>query len=139
MKRILVLATVGLMLFGCGTTSLGHGAAPSPSSGPNLGYDVSVTQTDHAASLHVGQKLLVTLHAATGMSAWAHPNSSDPTRLTPIVDPAATAVIGVTVGAFQALAPGQVEITAFAGPNCAQGQACPMYAILYSLQVTITA
>jgi hypothetical protein len=45
----------------------------------------------------------------------------------------------VTVAAFQALAPGEVSVTAFAGPKCEAGQPCPMYAILYSLRVTITA
>ena len=51
--------------------------------------------------------------------------------------PAATAVRGVTLAAFQALAPGRADITATAGAACSPGQACPMYAMLYSVTVTV--
>ncbi len=72
------------------------------------------------------------------MSNWAQPHSSDETILAPIVDPAATAVRGVTLAAFQARAPGQVDITAYASPICPSGQACPMYVMVVSVRVTVT-
>lgn len=44
----------------------------------------------------------------------------------------------MTLAAFQALAPGRAVITAGAGALCSPGQACPMFAILYSATVTVT-
>ena len=64
--------------------------------------------------------------------------SSDLTSvLAPTVDPAATAAIGVTLAAFKAMQPGQVDVTANASPKCSPGQACPMYLAVYSLKVTV--
>ncbi|OLC25778.1 MAG: hypothetical protein AUH40_05780 [Chloroflexi bacterium 13_1_40CM_65_17] len=96
-----------------------------------------VTENDRAITVRTGQKLEVVLHAKPGMTSWSNVRSSDTSLLQPIVNPAATAVRGVTLAAFQALAPGQVTITATAGAACSPGQACPMYAILYSVSVTI--
>jgi len=147
MRTILAAAAVVLVLSGCARISSGEGSAPSPtpspapvpSTGPGVHFDVTVTQKDHSTSLRVGQRLLVVLNEGAGMTTWSHPVSSDPVLLAPVVDPAAAAPVGVTVAAFQARAPGQVSVTAIAGPKCAVGQVCPMYAILYSLQVSITA
>jgi hypothetical protein len=147
MRTILAAVAMGLILAACGTTGGLNGSAPTPtpsgapfpSFSPGANFDVTVTEKDHAASLRVGQRLLVVLHANANMTNWTHPTSSDAGLLRPVVDVAASAPLGVTVAAFQALAPGNVEVSAFAGPQCAAGQACPMYAILYSLQVTITA
>jgi hypothetical protein len=72
------------------------------------------------------------------MNNWTHPQSSDQSVLQPIVDPAATAAIGVTLAAFQAVAPGQANVTSTGSPKCSPGQACPMYLALYTLQVTVT-
>jgi hypothetical protein len=72
------------------------------------------------------------------MTNWSNVRSGDTSVLTPIVNPAATAVRGVTLAAFQAQARGQANITATAGAACSPGQACPMYAILYSVTVTVT-
>jgi hypothetical protein len=105
---------------------------------PGLGFDAVVTENDRAITIHTGQKLEVVLHAKSGMTDWSNVRSSDTSLLQPIVNPAATAVRGVTLAAFQALAPGQATITATAGAACSPGQACPMYAILYSVTVTIT-
>jgi hypothetical protein len=102
-----------------------------------LSFDVTVTETTKAASMRVGQKLEVVLHAGSAMNNWTQPRSSDESILAPIVNPAATAVRGVTLAAFQARAPGQVNITAYAGPLCPSGQACPMYVIAFSAQVTV--
>lgn len=103
-----------------------------------MGYEVTATNTDHAVTLRVGQKLEVVLRAAQGMNNWSHPASSDTSVLAPIVDPAATAAIGVTLAAFQAGKPGAVDVTSNASPKCSAGQPCPMYVAAYSLRVTVT-
>ncbi len=137
-KTALLAAVAGLLITSCGTVQTGIGPAPSPSTGPGLGFDAMVTEKDKAITIHLGQKLEVVLHANPGMTNWTNVRSSDTSVLTPIVNPAATAVRGVTLAAFQAEAGGQAVITASAGADCSPGQACPMYAILYSVTVTVT-
>ena len=138
-KTALLAAAAGLLLSACGnyTCACAAPTEPSPSVSPGLGFDAVVTENDRAITVRTGQKLEVVLHAKQGMTSWSNVRSSDPSLLQPIVNPAATAVRGVTLAAFQALAPGQVTITATAGAACSSGQACPMYAILYSVSVTI--
>ncbi len=139
--RVLVLVVAAAALIsGCGSvgTASSPSPSPSPSAGSNLSFDVTVTETTRAASMRVGQKLEVVLHAGNGMNNWTQPRSSDESILTPIVDPAATAVRGVTLAAFQAKGPGQVDITAYGSPICPSGQACPMYVMLFSVKVTVT-
>jgi hypothetical protein len=141
-KAALVAALAALVLTACGSVGAGGVPSPSPnpspSTGPGLGFDAVVTENDRAITIHAGQKLEVVLHAKTGMTNWSNVRSSDNSLLQPIVNPAATAVRGVTLAAFQAVAPGQATITATAGAACSPGQACPMYAVLYSVTVTIT-
>ena len=141
-KAALVAALAALVLSACGSVGAGGVPSPSPdpspSTGPGLGFDAVVTENDRAITIHAGQKLEVVLHAKTGMTNWSNVRSSDTSLLQPIVNPAATAVRGVTLAAFQAVAPGQATISATAGAACSPGQACPMYAILYSVTVTIT-
>jgi hypothetical protein len=139
LKTALLGAFTGLILSACG--SVGTGAAPSPTPSwypPGLGYDVVVGEKDHAATLRVGQKLELVLHAYSGMTTWSQVRSSDTSILTATVNPAATAAQGVTLAAFRAVAPGEVDVTAIATPVCAAGQACPALAMLYRLQVTVT-
>jgi phage tail protein X len=138
-KTALIAAFAALALAGCGSAGIGSAPSPTPdpSQGPGLGFDAKVTELDTAITIHAGQKLEVVLHARPGMSNWSNVRSSDTSVLTPIVNPAATAVQGVTLAAFQALAPGQAEITAITGAACSPGQACPMYAVLYSVTVTV--
>ncbi len=88
--------------------------------------------------MRVGQTVVLVLHAKTGMTNWANVGSQDPGILMPIVDRSATAIRGVTLAAFKAVAPGQTEVTASAGALCSPGQACPMYAVLLSIQFTVT-
>lgn len=135
----MVSVAAGLLLTACGSTSIGPGSNPSPSPSSGMGFDVTVTEKDHTAAMHVGQRLEVVLHAAGGMNNWSQPRSSNEAILAPTVDPAATAVRGVTLGAFEARAPGEVEISSYAGPVCPSGQPCPMYVVAYSLKVTVTA
>ena len=137
-KTFLFLATIALFAAACGATGVGPGSNPSPSPPNSVGYDVTATNTDHAVTMKVGQKLEVVLRAAQGMNNWSHPTSSDQSVLAPIVDPAATAAIGVTLAAFEAMKPGQVDVRANASPKCPPPQACPMYLAVYSLRVTVT-
>jgi len=132
------LAAVLILAFSCGPYYM-HAAPVTPSPSGGVGFDVTATEKDHAATMHVGQKLEVVLRAGQGMNDWSHPASNDTSVLEPIVDPAATAAIGVTLAAFQAVRPGQVDVTANAGPKCSPGQACPMYIAVYALRVTVTA
>ncbi len=138
MSRLWLAAAIAGLAVACGSAYIGPGTTPSPTPTRGLGFDVSVTEKDHAATLRVGQTLGVTLHAGAGMTPWTHPTSSNPQVLKAIVNPAATAVRGVTLAAFQAIAPGEVDVTATSGPLCSPGQPCPMYVALYSLHVTVT-
>ncbi|HET7419819.1 MAG TPA: hypothetical protein VFL27_05520 [Candidatus Dormibacteraeota bacterium] len=136
MKRFVALAAVAMLAAACGASS-GSPGTPTPTSG-GLGFDYTATNTDHQVAMHVGQKLEVVLHAAQGMNNWSHPTSSDESVLKPIVDPAATAAVGVTLAAFQAMKAGEVDVTSNATPRCSPGQACPMYIALYQLKVVVT-
>ena len=104
-----------------------------------MNFEVTVTEMDHSATMHVGQRLEVVLHANNGMNSWTHPRSNNESVLAPTVDPAATAARGVTLAAFVANSPGQANITAVGSPVCPSGQPCPMFAILFSVVVTVTA
>ena len=136
---LVVLAAVAL----CGCGAVGSGAAPlpnpTPSTGPAPGFDLAVTEQTRAVTLRVGEKLEVVLHARPGMTTWSGVQTSDAAVLKPIVNPAATSVRGVTLAAFQAVALGRARITATAGPLCSPGQACPAYAMLLSIDVTVIA
>jgi hypothetical protein len=139
-KTAMLAVAAGLLLSACGYYACACAAptTPTPSTAPGLGFDAQVTELDTAITIHTGQKLEVVLHARSGMSNWSNVRSSDTSVLSPIVNPAATAVRGVTLAAFQALAPGQADITASAGAACSPGMACPMYAMLYRVTVTVT-
>ncbi len=141
-KTALAGALFAIAFASCGYSPCacdGPGTLPAQTSpSPRFGFDAMVTENDKAISIQVGQKLEVVLHAKPGMTNWSNVRSSDTSVLTPIVNPAATAVRGVTLAAFQAEARGQANITATAGAACSPGQACPMYAILYSVTVTVT-
>jgi hypothetical protein len=131
-KTALLAGAAGLLLSACGT----H-VGSAPTSSPGLDFNAVVTEHDTAITIEVGQKLEVVLHAKSGMTNWNNVRSSDTSVLAPIVDPAATAVRGVTLAAFQALAAGRAVVTASAGALCSPSQACPMLAILYSATVTV--
>ena len=136
-RRILVAVAIALVIFGCGSYRTGS-PTPTPSEVPGFNFDVVVNEKDHAATMRVGQKLEVVLHATNGMANWSPPKSTNEAILVPIVNPAATAVRGVTLAAFQAMAAGQAEITAYASPNCPSGSACPMYVAVFSVKVIVT-
>ena len=131
MKKSLFAAAIGLLLCACGAVG-GAGGSPTPT--PVVG----VTEHDHTATVHVGQKLELALRAANGMNNWTHPESSDASVLAPTVDPAATAAVGVTLAMFIAKKPGGVEVTSTSSPRCPPNAACPMFLAVYSLKVTVT-
>jgi hypothetical protein len=139
MKRLLVVLAAALVLSACGSVSAGTGSPPTPSTGPGLGFDVVVTEKDKATTLRVGQKLELVLHAGVGMNNWTEVRSADESILMPTVNPAATAMRGVTLAAFRAMRPGVTNITALAGPTCPEGQPCPMYVQVLTVRVTVTA
>jgi len=142
MKTTVIALAAGLLFTACGTVSscaCSLAVPPTPSTGPGLGFDVVVTEKDTAATMRAGQKLEVVLHAGNGMSNWMQVKSSSESILAPTVNPAATAVRGVTLAAFNAVGPGEAAVTAYSSPTCSPGQACPMYVQVWSVKVTVTA
>ena len=139
MRKLILLAAVAMFGAGCGATGAGAGPnpSPSPSDSSPIHFDVTATETDKAVSMHAGQKLEVVLHGGNQIT-WQQVKSSDTTILEPTVNPAATAVRGVTLAAFRAKAAGEVQVTAVGTAVCPAGQPCPMFAMLYTLTVTIT-
>jgi len=136
----LIAIAAALVVSCCGSYRVGSGTDPSPtpSEGTGLGYDLVVTEKDKTATMRVGQKVEVVFHASSTMDNWTQVRSTNTSVLVPIVNPAATAVRGVTLAAFKAVAPGQAEITAYANPHCTPGTACPMYVAVVSIRVTVT-
>ncbi len=50
-KTALLAAVAGLLISSCGTVETGIGPAPSPSTGPGLGFDAMVTEKDKAITI----------------------------------------------------------------------------------------
>jgi hypothetical protein len=142
MRILLIAIATGLLFTACGAvSSCACSIAVPPTQPPaqGVGADVVVTEKDTATTLRVGEKLNVVLHAGNQMNNWMQVRSTDQSILVPIVNPAATAMRGVTLAAFKALAPGEAEITAYSNPHCSPGQACPMYVQVWSVRVTVSA
>jgi hypothetical protein len=138
MRFLIPVIAAAILISACGSVGTAS-MDPTPSATSNpMNFDVTATETTQAASMRVGQKLEVVLHAGSGMNNWTQPRSSDESILAPTVNPAATAVRGVTLAAFLAKAPGQVNVSAYGSPTCPSGQACPMYVIVFSVKVTVT-
>jgi hypothetical protein len=135
-KNFVLAAAALVLVAGCGSATAST-PSPTPSQGAPIGFDLTATERDHAVTMHVGQRLQLVLHGGDA-TTWQQVHSSNTAVLTPIVNPAATAVRGVTLAAFQAKAAGSAEVTAVGSPVCPSGQACPMYAALYSLKVSVT-
>jgi hypothetical protein len=146
MRDLLAGAAVALALAGCGSAGAGPGSSPSPSPSPSgeppvattpaPGFDVLITDLDRDVTLHAGQKIEVFLRASPGMSLWANIRSADSSVLA-AVPTGILAPRGVTVAGFQAVGVGTTTITAYAAPVCGPGVACPAYAILFSVRVTV--
>lgn len=138
LRTLLIGIAATVALCACGAARIGPAPIPDPGSSAGRGFDVSVTEKDHAISLRVGQKLEAVLHANAGMAAWSDVRSSDPSVLISIVDTGATSVRGITLAGFQAVAPGHAQITANAGMDCSPGQACALLIQVLMIDVTVT-
>jgi hypothetical protein len=139
MRIPVLVVAAAILISGCGSVGTASGPSPTPSAGSSpVTFDVTATETTQAASMRVGQKLEVVLHAGHAMNNWTQPRSSDESILAATVNPAGTAVRGVTLAAFLAKAPGQVDVSAYGSPTCPSGLACPMYVIVFSMRVTVT-
>jgi hypothetical protein len=139
----MIAAASLLALWACGANG-GTPASISPTpTGPVAvtpppGFALVITEQDHTATMHVGQRVLVFLHARPGMNNWGPIRADDSTVLAPAVI-SVMAPRGVTVAAFEARAAGTATIASYAGPSCSPGQACPMYVIVFSVTVTVLA
>ena len=126
-----------LVLAGCGArTCLECTAVGSPSPNPVAGFDVLVTDRDQAVTVQAGQRIEVYLTQRHGLTAWTGLRSDDDAVLAPVPTGIA-APRGVTIGGFKALTAGTASITAYATADCSPGQACPMFAALFSVRVTV--
>jgi hypothetical protein len=150
----LLLAIPGLVT-GCGSVGRpggGSAASPTPSAppgapspgtnqtGPGGNPAAALTDTDSGRTVlvHKGDRLSVALHEAAGFSPWSRLASSDGTVLLPVVDTRAAAVRGVTLGSFQAMAPGTAQLTSSAAADCSQGAGCPAVARAWRVTVQVT-
>jgi len=84
-----------------------------------------------------GQRLELILHAKPGMSDWSGVNVDDYTVLR-AVPTGITAARGVTIAGYEAARPGTATIRATATPLCSPGQACPLFAMIFEVVVTVT-
>ena len=111
--------------------------SPVPSVTPAAGFDVVITEQDRAVAVRSGQKIEVFLRPRTGMTTWGNLRSDNPAVLAPIPT-GILAPRGVSAAGFRAVSAGAANISATAGPECSPDEACPAYAILLSIQVTVT-
>ena len=139
-RTALVLAVAALALAACGNGDCSCAPGPvTPSAVTRApGFDVLVTDQDRALSVRVGQKVEVYLVQAAGMTKWSEPASDDVTVLQPINTGIVSPPQGASVGGFLAARDGVTNVTASASPRCAANQACPAYARLLSVTVTVT-
>jgi hypothetical protein len=134
-----------LILTACGSVHCSEscaqvGGKPTPlppvATSPSAGYDVLITDTDRAVTVKSGQRIELVLHAKPGMSDWGGVNVDDYTVLRAIPT-GITAARGVTIAGYEAVRPGTATIRATATPLCSPGQACPAFAMIYEVRVTV--
>jgi predicted secreted protein len=137
---------------GCGSVGRpggGSAAQPSPSApsspganraGPAGDPAVGLTEADSGRTfqIHKGDRLSIALREPAGFSPWSRLASSDGTVLLPVVDTRAAAVRGVTIGSFQAVAPGTAQLTSSATQDCPQGAACTALAKGWTITVLVS-
>lgn len=129
---------VFLVLTGCGARTCQECAAlGSPYPTWVAGFDVLITDRDQDVTVHTGQKVEVYLTQGPGLTVWSGLRSDDEAVVAP-VPTGITAPRGVTIGGFKAVALGTASITAYATAVCSPDEACPMYAALFSVRVTVT-
>ena len=103
---------------------------------PTAGFDVVITDTDRAVTVKSGQRIELVLHAKPGMSDWSGVNVDDYTVLR-AVPTGIMAARGVTIAGYEAARPGTATIRATATPLCSPGEACPAFAMIFEVQVTV--
>jgi hypothetical protein len=108
----------------------------TPPVSPTAGFDVLITDTDRAVTVKPGQRLELILHAKPGMSGWSGVNVDDYTVLRAIPT-GITAPPGVTVAGYEAERRGTATIRATATPLCTPGAACPQFAMIFEVTVTV--
>ena len=86
----------------------------------------------------VGDTIDLALKAANGFDNW-EVATPDAAILRPTVNPAAAAVRGATLRAFQAVGVGTTAITATSKPTCLAGQACPQLVQAFKVTVVVGA
>jgi hypothetical protein len=139
-KTVLALIGVAILMAACGNPGCACGAelkTPPVVTSPGAGFDVVVTDKDQDVTVHAGQRIEVFLSERPGLTLWSGLRSDDETVLAPIPT-GVTAARGVTIGGFKAVAPGTASISAYATAVCSPDEACPMYAALFSVRVTVT-
>lgn len=145
--RHLVVAPLGaLLLASCSAAPGGPGAGVSvPASESPVGTpaahgpDIMISDQSRDVAAYTGQRIVVFLNARPGLTDWSDIRSSDLQVLAPaVID--VMVPHGVTAAAFKAVGAGVALITASAGPLCPAFEPCPppMYAALFSVQVTVT-
>ena len=136
LRHLLGAALGTLLLASCGgmggEPSAGHPVATKPTPGSAI----VITEQSHAVAASVGTRILVFLKARPSMTSWSEVESSDVNVLTPTVIEVMVPH-DVTAAAFTAFGPGVALITAGSGPLCQATMPCPMYAALFSVQVTV--
>lgn len=150
-----LLLALPALVAGCGSVGrLGGSSAASPSpsalsgatspgpnqTGPAGNPADSLTEADSGRTLqvHKGDRLSIALREPAGFSPWSRMASSDGTVLLPVVDTRAAAVRGVTIGSFQAVAPGTAQLTSSATQDCPQGAACTALARGWTVTVQVS-
>jgi len=103
---------------------------------PAPGFDVLITEGDRAVTVKEGQRIELVLHEKPGMSEWNGINVDDPSVLRAIPT-GITAARGVTIAGYEAAGPGTATIMATTTPLCSPGQACPAFAMLFEVRVSV--
>ena len=138
LKRLVTVGAAALVVAGCGVRPMPGVVATSPPAAvtPGVGFDVVITEQDHEVTVHPGQKIEAFLRPRAGMTPWGNLGSDNPAVLASIPT-GILAPHGVSVAGFQAISAGVAYFTATAGPECSPDQACPAYAMLLSVKVTV--
>ena len=130
------------MLAACGQTGCACAAlrvTPSPSTptSPDPRFDVLITDQDRDVAVKLGQTVEVYLPQRTGMTRWSQVVADDTSVLRPI-NIGILVPANATIGGFVAEAAGVANLTAYASPQCKPNEACPMYAMLFQVRVTVS-
>jgi len=136
-RLALAIAAAAVLLSACGSPGCTQSCAQIRPQYPTAGFDVVVTENDRAVTVREGQRIELVLRAKLGMSDWSGVNVDDNTVLR-AVPTGITAARGVTIAGYEAARPGTATIRATATPLCSPGQACPAYAMLFEVSVTVT-